>query len=216
MQSDPPASGSDQLRRLVEELGENRAAATLTDDLTTVQLRWRPEPESWSVAECLDHLVRTGESYLPEIDRALERAREEDFRAEGPFSRGFLGRWLVRGMEPPPGLRIPSPGDFLPRIGEDAYPAADAERAAPPGSGPAPDGKPAAAVLSRFREHEEQLASRIRDADGVDLEAVSVPFPVAPFLRINLLAAFAYLSAHQRRHLWQARQITGRDEFPGG
>lgn len=71
-------------------------------------------------------------------------------------------------------------------------------------------------TLARFLAHQDELARRVREADGLDLEALSVPYPVLPFLRINLMAGFVYLAAHQRRHLWQARRVVGREGFPGG
>lgn len=221
---------ADQLRRLIGELdGSREEAEALTGDLSPTQLRWRPEPEGWSVAECLDHLVCTGEAYLPKLDRALERARAEGLRAEGPFSRGFLGRWLVRGMEPPPGFRIPAPSAFRPSMPEDV--SAETEPGAADGVGggdgvggeaggsrdgslPAPGEGERPGPLARFLEHQDRLARRVREADGLDLEAVKVPYPVLPLLRINLMAAFAYLTSHQRRHLWQARRVTEREGFP--
>ena len=187
----------EQLLDLLGELDENREAArSVVGRVSGSELRRRPDPDAWSVAECLDHLVRTGEAYFPAIDRALGRARDEGLRSEGPFSRGFLGRWLVRGMEPPPGFGVPAPKAFRPELPEDV--SAEAED-----------------PLARFLEHQEGLARRIREADGLDLEAVKVPAPVASFLRINLYACLAYLSAHQRRHLWQARQVAERLEEAG-
>lgn len=187
-----------QLRDLLRELDENREAArSVAEGLSGAALRRRPDPGAWSVAECLDHLVRTGEAYYPGIDRALDRAREEGLRSEGPFSRGFLGRWLVRGMEPPPSLKVPAPAAFRPDPPEDVSTEADDP-------------------LERFLEHQDELARRVREADGLDLEAVTVRSPVLSFLRINLYAALAYLAAHQRRHLWQARRAVDRLDPPSG
>ena len=44
------------------------------------------------------------------------------------------------------------------------------------------------------------------DADGLDLAAVRVPSPVNRLLRLPLGAYFDFILAHDRRHLWQARQ----------
>ncbi|MDP2497291.1 MAG: DinB family protein, partial [Candidatus Palauibacterales bacterium] len=70
---------------LRESLGELRAtgaeAEELTSGLTPEQLSWRPEPDAWSIAECLDHLVRTGEAYLEVLDEAIEEGRGRGLRA---------------------------------------------------------------------------------------------------------------------------------------
>lgn len=208
----PPSPAGRQLRRLRAELRKAREEArSVAAGLSRRQTWWRPEPGSWSVGECLDHLVRTGEAYLPDIDRALAEARDGGLEAEGPFSRGFLGRWLVRGMEPPPGFGIPAPQAFLPRRVRSGRPGAGRS----PGAGSAadaPDGDP---PLPRFVSLQGRLERRLEEAEGLDLETVHVPFPVAPLLRINLFAGFAYLAAHQRRHLWQARQVKEEEGWPG-
>jgi hypothetical protein len=38
--------------------------------------------------------------------------------------------------------------------------------------------------------------------------------PVSKRIRFSLGAAFAAISAHQRRHLWQARQLRNDPAFP--
>lgn len=223
---DSPSAGdaaspvaADQLRQLLDELDDARAEAReIAGGLTDRQLWWRPGPDRWSVGECLDHLVRTGEAYLPGIDRGLARAEEEALTSRGPYSRGFLGRWLVRGMEPPPRLSVPAPELFLPRRGSDAAPPPGGGDPAPGGGGrdggdPGPDG--AAEPLPRFLALQDRLEQRVERAAGLDLEAVRVPSPVLSFLSINLYAALAYLTAHQRRHLWQAETVTEADGWPG-
>ena len=161
----------------------------MVEGLDGETLRRRPGPDAWSVAECLDHLVLAGDAYLPGLDRAIARAREEDLRSEGPFRRRWLGHRVIRMLDPPPGFRIPAPASFRPsRAGE-----APAD----------PEGDP----LARFLAHLDRLIRRIREADGLDLEAVKVPSPVISLLRFNLLGALALQTAHQRRHLWQARRV---------
>lgn len=222
--ADAPPSGPrpahEQLRRLLDELDEaRREARELAADLTARQLWWRPEPGRWSVGECLDHLVRTWEAYLPGIERALARAEDEGLTADGPFGRGFLGRWIVRTLEPPPGLRIPAPEAFLPRrAAPDGLPATERGSDGPrstdgaPGGGTVGDASP----LRRFLRLQDRFARRIERGDGLDLEAVRVASPVLPLVSLNLYAVFCLLTAHQRRHLWQARKVTEADGWPGG
>ena len=47
---------------------------TISDDarasfgsLSGEQLNWKPAADSWSVAQCLDHLIRTNEQFYPEF-----------------------------------------------------------------------------------------------------------------------------------------------------
>ena len=53
----------------------------------------------------------------------------------------------------------------------------------------------------------DELAERVRQADGLDLGSNRVVSPVTPLLRMPLGAYFAFVMAHERRHLWQAWRV---------
>lgn len=201
---------------LAERAEELRRAAgraeELAGGLTEGQLRWRPDPDSWSVAECLEHLVRTGEVYLRVLDRAIDGAREDGLLGEGPFRHGFTDRWLVRLLEPPPGWKLPAP-----RIVDPREPSR-ADRASAGGvrggDGPAAGGEPRAGGCRRFVALQDRLTRRLEDADGLDLSRVKLRSPFVPLVRMDLGTAFAVVAAHQRRHLWQAERVTEEEGFP--
>lgn len=186
---------------LRESLGELRAAGAeaeeLTSGLTPEQLSWRPESDAWSIAECLDHLVRTGEAYLEVLDEAIEEGRGRGLRASGvsgDYRPSLVGRWLPGLLEPPPGLKIPAPRRIRPRPPE---PGGD-------------DGHPIAAFL----DLRQRLARRVGAADDLDIARIRVPSPFVPLLRFDLGSAFRVIAAHERRHLYQARRVREAEGFP--
>jgi len=86
------------------QLAANRSEArALVSGRSDAQLLWRRRPESWSVAECLDHLVLSGRSYLAPIDRALAERGGRDRTGVPPFRHPWFSRWFVSTFEPPPG-----------------------------------------------------------------------------------------------------------------
>ncbi len=173
-------------------------AEELASALTPDQLWWRPAPERWSVGECLDHLVRTGEAYLEALDGAIDEGRRRGLLADGPGRRSLVGRWLVRFLEPPPGLGIPAPGRIRPR-----NPEADGSETHEGGSS-----------LSDFLALRPALEDRLRAADGLDLGRIRMASPFAQFVRFDLGSAFRIVAAHERRHLWQARRVRESEGFP--
>lgn len=54
----------------------------------------------------------------------------------------------------------------------------------------------------------------MEQAEGLDLARVKVPALEAGRLRFNLQLTFAWIVAHERRHLWQARQVRNHPAFP--
>lgn len=159
-------------------------AQALMSGLTAEQFNWRPGPKRWSTGECFDHLNAI-RKVLPAIDHTIAEAERRALRSPGPFRYGWFSRWMVRSMEPPPKYKMRTFKLLL------------------PASTPlAPDD-----VLREFLALRAQLAERIRRADGLDLKRAIVVSPVSRFFRLPLGAYFAFLLAHERRHLWQVRQV---------
>ena len=72
----------------------------LAEKLTEAQWGERTDPARWSVAECVAHLNRTGEAYVPLIDAALAQARRLDEPARTRYRRDPLGWVLSLSMGP--------------------------------------------------------------------------------------------------------------------
>jgi hypothetical protein len=170
------------------------AAADARDLLQGVgdpAFNWRRAPGTWSMAECLDHLNLTGRKYLRALDRAIEEGRAKGMLAAGPFRYGLLESWTVRAMDAPPMFRMKAPKAFAPasegRLDES---------------------------LAAFVGLQDEFAQRLARADGLDLRRVKARSPVSRHIKFSLGKAFAAIAAHQRRHLWQARQLRNDAGFP--
>lgn len=166
-------------------------ADALAAPLSEPQLDWRPAPPRWSVAECLNHLNVTAEKYLPRLEEMIAHGRAEGRVGRGPFRHPFIGNWFIRMLEPPPRRRLRVPGVFAPL-----------------------PGRPAGSLLPEFRRLRAALLDLVAEADGLDLAALKTASPAARFFTLTLGQCFGALAAHDRRHLWQARQVVGHPDFP--
>jgi hypothetical protein len=161
-------------------------APSVCAGLTESQFNWRPGPDRWSIAECLVHLNLSVDHTLPAFDRAIAQGRAKEHLNAGPFRYGWFTSWNVRFMEPPVKRRMKT--FKLLQV--------------PPGASHA-QGR----VLADFLALRDQLAERVRQADGLDLRRIRVVSPVSWFFRLPLGGYFRFVVAHDRRHLWQARQV---------
>jgi hypothetical protein len=69
-------------------------------------------------------------------------------------------------------------------------------------------------VLPEFARIHDELARRVRESDGLDLAGIRTVSPVNRLIRLPLGAYFAFILAHDRRHLWQARAVRASPGFP--
>jgi len=192
MANQGPLALSPEIDRLRQEFEQISADATaLVTPLGEEQFAWRPAPDGWSIAECLEHMNATARSYLPAIDEGIADSIRHGAYAEGPFQYSWIGRFFSQLMEPPAKFRM--------RAAIDKQP------------GPQ---RPKRETLAGFRAYQVQYVDRLRQANGIDLSRSCVRSPFASWIRIPLGSAFASMAAHERRHLWQARRITRMEGFP--
>ena len=145
------------------------------------ELMSRLQPESWSIAECLDHLARTTGAFLPAISRAIAIAPK--LTTKRPLRTGTIALLLIRNLEPPYRLRYKVIPQLVPQ-------ETDFETA-----------------WSAFEKSQSRLSETACSATGLAIDKVKVPCPVCAHVTYNAYGAFRMLAAHQRRHLWQMDRI---------
>ena len=166
-------------------------ASELVVGLKESQFNWRPDAHSWSMAECLLHLNMVGDRYVHVLEKTLAEARDRGVLGQGPFRHGRLAKRILANTEPPPKRKSKAGRSFTP-----AY------------------GQPLTAVMPTFLHLQGQLALQLEQANGLDLARVKAPAPGLGPVRFNLYLTFAWIAAHERRHLWQARQVRNHAAFP--
>lgn len=172
----------EQLRKELRDM--RRQAEQLTQGLAGEQIGRRPAAAQWSIAECLFHLNLAAASYQPRIAEAIEHGKERGISGEGPFRLGLFGRLLRSIAEPPPKFKLPAPKSLAPAAH--------------------PDPAEVVADFMRLQDGWEQL---MKKADGLNMAKVKVGSPLRSLPSLRLCAIFAWMFAHQRRHLWQAENV---------
>lgn len=174
-------------------LSIRQSAPGLWNGLTDAQFNWRPSADRWSIGDCFAHLNETAGKFVPEIDRTLAKARAEGLTSAEGGGLGLVERLFLAMNEPPPKMRVKAPQAFRP---------------------PASSQRPLAAVSRDFLAWQDELAVRIGRAEGIDLGRARGRSPVVPLVRWSLRGMFAVLLAHERRHIWQAREVRTARAFP--
>ncbi|HEU4698498.1 MAG TPA: DinB family protein [Gemmatimonadales bacterium] len=183
-----------ELRQRADELyAAERVVERLVAGLDDAAFNWRSRPSRWSIAQCLTHLSLTARVYLPAIDDAIAVARAGGLVAPGPYRHGLVGTLLVRALEPPVRVRLRVP---LPAIAPASEAPLDEARAI-------------------YEATHDELRQRLAAADGLDLGRARLRSPLSRYVTLSLGQAFAVLTAHERRHLWQAERVRAEAGFPG-
>lgn len=147
---------------------------------------WRPAPDSWNVAECLDHLATTNRVYLAAMLEAATEARQAGRERRRSALPGVVGAWFVRTLEPPVKrrLRFRALSVVQPRESPSISDALAAFMASHP---------PVRAFLQAYAD--------------IDLAGVRFRNPFVRGVRFSLATGLHVIPAHERRHLWQAWNV---------
>lgn len=178
----------DDLAAILRGFEESDAEArALLAELDEERFNARPSERSWSVAQCLDHLNVGNRVYLEAMRPAVETAQRKGSARFKPIRPGILERWFIREMEPPPRRLLPAPRKIVPA-----------------------SHKSRAEVGEEWTRIQAQLRNLLHEAAPLDLNRTRFINPFIRLIRFSVGTGFLVLEAHERRHLWQARQIVGK------
>jgi hypothetical protein len=183
----------DFLKAVTAETEKNSDdARTVTSDLTETQLNWKPSPEQWSIAQCLEHLTAATNEFEKYFRDALEQARKK-WPVTGPprYKPSMLGGWLAKQVSPEAPRKVTAPKIFRP---------ADSSNIAEP--------------LEKFVNQQARFLDFVRESTGIDYNKTRLRSPVTPLIRYSLADAFVITVLHGQRHLAQARRVREMPEFP--
>jgi uncharacterized damage-inducible protein DinB len=148
-------------------------------ELPDEQLEKSSSPERWSVLQCLEHLNRYGEFYLPEFSRCLKKAPNAN---EENFSSGYWGKLFTQGMLPKEKMKTMK-----------AFKSKSPNKS-----------EVNKTVLHTFLDQQKELLSILEQARQVDLRKHPCRLTI-PLLKMRLGDTLRFYVFHHIRHVVQAQ-----------
>jgi hypothetical protein len=174
---------SEELLHQLEAQVEKHLSVTLAhfQNLSEEKLL-KPAPHGgWSIAQCLEHLNRYFNYYLPQIEKGLSQDRSQPSEF---FRSTWFGNYFTKVLDPDTGKKpIKAFKEYKPAAELDAH-----------------------QVMAEFITHHEKLLALLRTARHHDLNKIKIPISIARWLKTRLGDTFRFLIAHNERHLRQAQR----------
>ncbi len=160
--------------------------------LSTDQINWKINSNQWSIAECIDHIITTNESYFQIFDQVIEGTYQPSIWTKLPSPwHHYLGRKIKAMSSPAVKSRSISPQVFKPKIGSHSV-----------------------EILEQFTRHQIHLKSKISTLPSTPHEQIIISSPAASYITYNLQDAVQILADHELRHVNQCKAILASDGFP--
>lgn len=170
------------INELIELTQKNLNDVQSFKNLTDNQLNLKRTTESWSILECIEHLNRYGNFYIPEIS---ERLKHSTFKRTPTFKTGILGNYFAKSMLPKEKLnkmktfKSMNPNNSL----------LDRQ------------------VLDTFIQQQESLINLLKDAKNTDLTKIKTAISISKLIKLRLGDTFRIVIYHNLRHMVQAKKV---------
>ncbi len=170
---------------IVELSRQAEAAKTQFGGLSPDQLNWKPAADSWSIAQCFDHLIVTHRQYFPVLEAMAQSRYSPSFWTRiSPFS-GLFGRLLIKTTHPDNAKKA--------KTSPKAYPS---------------ESTIDADILEQYTKHQQELADRLNKLPAnIDLKKTIIPSPLLEAITYSLDDCLTIFEVHGRRHFNQARRV---------
>lgn len=152
--------------------------------LTSEQLNWKPNSNTWSIAQNLEHLIVVNETYYPVLASLKVGTYKTPFIAKIGFMVSFLGKTVLNAVQPDRKKKMKTFPIWEPTtsnvIGD---------------------------ILNRFQNHQTELIEKIEGAKELVEKGVVISSPANKNIVYKLETAFDIIVSHEQRHLEQAKEI---------
>ncbi len=154
--------------------------------LSQEEFNWKPSPESWSVAECMKHLLIVYSKYQPQLPQKITPHALKD-TAHSPHKSGFMGSIFKRFVNPEKKRKVPAPKGLQPPSNSD-YPLS---------------------LQQDFIQYLEEVIRFVEKTDelSININKVSINSSVTSLIKFNLGDYFEIESMHSRLHLAQMKRV---------
>lgn len=158
--------------------------------LTAEQLNWKPAAESWSVGQCLDHLIKSNDAFKPAFERLVSgEGKPSLWERYSPLS-GFFGNFLLKSLKN------------------------DARKFKAPSKDIVPPSDIPADIVEQFAKQQAEIVESVKALDHIDWHSTVVTSPFLKLMTYRLDTALECGLEHTRRHFRQAQRVTQTEGFP--
>jgi hypothetical protein len=139
----------------------------------------RPVSNAWNALECIEHLNRYGDFYLPEISKRISNS---PFAPATTFTAGMLGNYFVKSMQPKEGMKkMKTFRKMNPmHVGLDK------------------------ACIEKFIGQQHEMLALLNRARRVDLNRTKTSISITKLVTLKLGDTFRFVIMHNQRHMEQA------------
>ncbi|WP_246136899.1 DinB family protein [Gillisia hiemivivida] len=153
-------------------------------DLNKNELNWKPNSETWSIAQNINHLIVLNETYFSTFENLKKGKNKLPFISKIGFISAFMGKTILKAVSPDNQSKTKTFPIWEPEkseISEDIH--------------------------VEFQTHQNVLKKYIENSDNYLKNKMLISSPANKNIVYKLETAFDIIVTHEKRHLEQALKV---------
>jgi len=156
------------------------------------QLNWKPSAQVWSIAQCLEHLIKADSSYFSDLKKIAEGTYKMKFWEKySPFT-GLCGRIMKDRLQEQVKKKMIAPKIIQPQASDKGLD-----------------------LIEAYHKNLDTFLKHISNCKNADIDKTIITSPFIHIVTYSLRDAFYFLVRHEHRHINQAIRIKANENFPG-
>ncbi len=145
-------------------------------------LNWKSDSKSWSVLECLEHLNRYGDFYIPEITKKIASSK---YPASKIVKSNWLGKYFSKSVSYSKDLKkmktFKSMNPIKSKLNKE--------------------------TIHEFITQQYQIIDLLKKAKKVSLDKTKTAISISKIIKLRLGDTFRVVIYHNERHVKQAEKV---------
>jgi len=160
-------------------------------NISEEQLNWKPSSKSWSIAQCLEHLLISDSSYFSDLQKITAGIYKMTFWEKySPFT-AKCGQILKDRLQEKVKKKMKAPRKLTPKSSNIT-----------------------SKFIDIYLKNLDTLLSYISNCGPIDIDKTIITSPTIRIVTYSLRDALQFLIQHEHRHINQANRVKKSDEFP--
>ena len=173
---------------LINELSQltiaNKAKAEELLKYTEEELNKKASEQSWSALECIEHLNRYGDFYIPEISMKMEKSESKSQKSNAVFKSNWLGNYFSNSMKYKEKLNTMKTFSSMNPSGSSLKKS----------------------TLEKFISQQVDTIELLNRAKNINLTKTKTGITISQWIKLRLGDTFRVVIYHNERHLIQAEK----------
>jgi len=171
-------------QKLIKGKDAKEKVAQEFSSLTAQQLNWKSSSGSWSIGQCLDHIIIANSLYFSTLKKITDGNYVASFwEKHSPFTN-FFGRFFINHLQEDVTSKMKTTKVFLPSMSDIGL-----------------------EVIERFYQRHDTFMGFVSKCAQLNLEEIVITSPEFRFVTYNLRDVIQFLVQHEHRHINQAIRV---------